>query len=91
MNSSIWSFLWVPFGLLVIALWYFIKNILQKNGYKTDPLRNHTRDIANLHDLINWEKNSQKRKLYTLLLGSFYAALLATVGSFMVNAAAYFK
>jgi hypothetical protein len=80
----------VPFGVLVVALWYLIKNVLQKNGYKTDPFRNHTKDIANLHDLINWEKNPQKRRQYTLLLGSFYAALLATVGSFLVNAAAYF-
>lgn len=83
MNSQIALYLLPVFLLLAVILWYVIKGVLNKNGYKTDPLRQHTRDIANLHDLVTWEKNPGKKSRYTMLLAFFYLSLLAALGSFL--------
>jgi hypothetical protein len=31
-----------------IIIWYFIKNVLSENGYKTSEFRNHFSDIITL-------------------------------------------
>ncbi|MBI5296241.1 MAG: hypothetical protein HY869_12270 [Chloroflexi bacterium] len=83
MNIS--AILLIPFGILVVALWYWIKIILRGHPeYRTDMLRQHTRDIANFHDLITWEKNPQKKTQYMALLVAFYATLLAALGDFLI-------
>lgn len=83
MNIS--AILLIPLGILVVALWYWIKVILRNHPeYRTDMLRQHARDIANFHDLVTWEKNTQKKTQYTVLLVSFYVAQLALLGDFLV-------
>ena len=51
MPSNLPLLLLLPLALIVVGLWYVIKNVIRSNGYPSDPLRQHTRDIANLHDL----------------------------------------
>jgi len=91
MYSSISLYFLLAFAALAVALWYLIKNVLRHNDYKTDPLRQHTRDIANLHDLVTWEKDPAKKMRYTILLAGFYVTLLAMVISFFVYLVGYLQ
>jgi hypothetical protein len=91
MYSSIPFYFLLGFAVVVVALWYLIKNILRHNDYKTDLLRQHTRDIANLHDLVTWEKDPAKKTRYTILLAGFYVTLLAMVISFFVYLVGYLQ
>jgi len=74
----------LPLALILIILWSVIKNVIRSNGYPSDPLREHTRDIANLHDLATWEKNPTRKRNFTALLVSFYVALAALVVDFLI-------
>lgn len=85
------TILLIPLGILVVAIWYWIKIILRNHDYKIDMFREHTRDIANFHDLVTWEKNPRQKKQYTILLAAFYIALLATLGNFLVYFANVFN
>ncbi len=79
------AILLIPLGILVVAIWYWIKIILRGHPeYRIDMLRQHTRDIANFHDLITWEKNPQKKTQYMALLVTFYVTLLAVLGDFLI-------
>lgn len=80
----------LPLTLILIILWGIIKSVIRSNGYPSDPLREHTRDIANLHDLATWEKNPARKRNYTALLVSFYIALAALVIDFLIYLGSFF-
>ena len=83
-SSNIPLLLLLPLALILVTLWGVIKNVIRGNGYPSDPLREHTRDIANLHDLATWEKNPARKRNFTTLLVSFYVALAALVVDFLI-------
>jgi len=80
----------LPLALILVVLWGVIKNVIRNNGYPSDPLREHTRDIANLHDLATWEKNPARKRNFTTLLVSFYVALAALVVDFLIYLGSFF-
>lgn len=81
----------LPLALILVVLWGVIKNVIRNNGYPSDPLREHTRDIANLHDLATWEKNPTRKTRFTILLAVFYITLFAMVISFFVYLVSYLQ
>ncbi len=80
----------LPLALILVVLWGVIKNVIRNNGYPSDPLREHTRDIANLHDLVTWEKNPVRKRNFTTLLVGFYVALAALVVDFLIYLGSFF-
>ena len=80
----------LPLALILVVLWGVIKNVIRNNGYPSDPLREHTRDIANLHDLATWEKNPALKRNFTTLLVSFYVTLAALVVDFLIYLGSFF-
>jgi hypothetical protein len=48
-------------------LWYIIKDILSKNGYRVHYFYDHLSDIYNLSNLIKNELNFELRKKYSLV------------------------
>jgi hypothetical protein len=64
-----------------IIIWYFIKNVLSENGYKTSEFRNHFSDIINVIDLINKTNDHAKKRSYKMLFWSLVIMLLAFIGT----------
>ena len=90
MPSNLPLLLLLPLALTVVGLWYVIKNVIRSNGYPSDPLRQHTRDIANLHDLVTWEKIPARKRNFTALLVGFYVALAAFLVDFLIYFGSFF-
>ena len=90
MTTNLPLLLLLPLALILVVLWSIIKNVIRSNGYPSDPLREHTRDIANLHDLVTWEKNPVRKRNFTTLLVSFYVALAALVVDFLIYLGSFF-
>lgn len=72
--------------LVTTALWYFIKNVLHRNGYATHLFWGHFSDIINLHSLVNKTHNTEQKRNYILLLIAFYIAFVLTIASFVLMA-----
>jgi hypothetical protein len=89
-SNNIPLFLLLPSALILVILWGVIKNVIRSNGYPSDPLREHTRDIANLHDLVTWENNPTRKRNFTALLVGFYVALAALVVDFLIYLGSFF-
>jgi hypothetical protein len=90
MPSNLPLLLLLPLALILAGLWYIIKNVIRRNGYPSDPLRQHTRDIANLRNLVTWEKNPARKRNFTFLLAGFYVALTALVMDFLIYLGSFF-
>ena len=90
MTTNLPLLLLLPLALILVVLWSIIKNVIRSNGYPSDLLREHTRDIANLHDLVTWEKNPVRKRNFTTLLVSFYVALAALVVDFLIYLGSFF-
>ena len=82
MTTNFPLLLLLPLTLILVVLWGIIKNVIRSNGYPSDPFREHTRDIANLHDLATWEKNPAKRPVSLFCWQAFTSLFLPWSSAF---------
>lgn len=81
MNINFFAFI-VIFFIVINGLWYYIRHVTHKSGYKSNFWDNW-QDVRNLHDLIRQEQNpSKKRKLKALLFSFYGAAIVFFIGFF---------
>ena len=79
---------WEVVALVCVILgniiWYTIKHILGKNGFKTNLFSAHFRDLSNWFELISQEENDQSVCYYKGLLYVLLICIIILVVSFFM-------